>query len=128
MFFNPALFHAAGTNHTTDMRRMANLLQVSSAFGRAMETVDRRAGRRGGLPGAARGRAPPGCRAREVGNVVAASAEGYAFPTNLDRDQPVDGMAPPTQADLVTEALAADLPTRELVSKLRQQLSGRESH
>ncbi|HET9021010.1 MAG TPA: phytanoyl-CoA dioxygenase family protein, partial [Ornithinibacter sp.] len=42
VFFNPALFHAAGTNHTSDVRRMANLLQVSSPFGRAMETVDRR--------------------------------------------------------------------------------------
>ena len=42
-FFNPALFHGAGTNRTTDVRRMANLLQVSSAFGRAMETVDRAA-------------------------------------------------------------------------------------
>ena len=41
MFFNPALFHAAGANHTTDVNRMANLLQVSSAFGRAMEAVDR---------------------------------------------------------------------------------------
>src|SRR3954451_9585098 len=39
-FFNPALFHGAGTNRTADVRRMANLLQVSSAFGRAMETVD----------------------------------------------------------------------------------------
>src|SRR5207248_9173717 len=36
VFFNPALFHAAGTNRTADVRRMANLLQVSSAFGRAM--------------------------------------------------------------------------------------------
>ncbi|MET9972618.1 phytanoyl-CoA dioxygenase family protein, partial [Streptomyces sp. NPDC006356] len=42
-FFNPALFHAAGTNRSADIRRMANLLQVSSAFGRAMETVDREA-------------------------------------------------------------------------------------
>ena len=40
--FNPALFHAAGHNRTADKRRLANLLQVSSAFGRAMETVDRR--------------------------------------------------------------------------------------
>ena len=43
-FFNPALFHGAGTNRSADVRRMANLLQVSSAFGRAMET--RRPGRR----------------------------------------------------------------------------------
>ena len=40
-FFNPALFHGAGTNVSTTVRRMANLLQVSSPFGRAMETVDR---------------------------------------------------------------------------------------
>ena len=40
-FFNPALFHAAGHNRTTDVRRIANLLQISSAYGRAMESVDR---------------------------------------------------------------------------------------
>jgi len=43
VFFNPALFHAAGANRTADVRRMANLLQVSSALGRAMEAVDRAA-------------------------------------------------------------------------------------
>jgi ectoine hydroxylase-related dioxygenase (phytanoyl-CoA dioxygenase family) len=43
VFFNPALFHGAGTNRSADVRRMANLLQVSSAFGRTMETVDRTA-------------------------------------------------------------------------------------
>ena len=52
-FFNPALFHGAGTNRSADVRRMANLLQVSSAFGRAMETVDRAAIVPGALPGAA---------------------------------------------------------------------------
>ena len=41
VFFNPALFHGAGTNVSSDIQRVANLLQVSSAFGRAMETVDR---------------------------------------------------------------------------------------
>src|SRR5207342_3371449 len=40
-FFNPALFHGAGTNRSADVRRMANLLQVSSAFGRTMGTVNR---------------------------------------------------------------------------------------
>ncbi len=43
VFFNPALFHAAGHNVSADIKRMANLLQISSAFGRAMETVDREA-------------------------------------------------------------------------------------
>ena len=31
VFFNPALFHGAGTNRTADVRRMAHLLHVSSA-------------------------------------------------------------------------------------------------
>jgi ectoine hydroxylase-related dioxygenase (phytanoyl-CoA dioxygenase family) len=98
-FFNPALFHGAGTNRSTGVRRMANLLQVSSAFGRAMETVDRTAMCRALYPVLLDF---PG----DVGNVVAAAAEGYAFPTNLDRDQPIDGLAPPTQADLLHRALA----------------------
>ncbi len=38
LFFSPALLHAAGTNRSTDIRRMVNLFQVSSAYGRAMET------------------------------------------------------------------------------------------
>jgi hypothetical protein len=46
-----------------------------------------------------------GAGEREVRNVVAASAEGYAFPTNLDRDQPVGGLAPQTQAELLWRAL-----------------------
>ena len=102
-FFNPALFHGAGTNHSPDVRRMANLLQVSSAFGRAMETVDRTAMCRALYP-ALRNRG----LSAAVRNVVAASAEGYAFPTNLDRDQPIGGLAPQTQAELVLAALAAD--------------------
>jgi hypothetical protein len=42
----------------------------------------------------------------ELAHVIAASAEGYAFPTNLDRDQPIDGLAPQTQAELVRQAVA----------------------
>jgi hypothetical protein len=36
---------------------------------------------------------------------VAACAEGYPFPTNLDLDQPVDGLTPVSQAELVHRAL-----------------------
>ena len=112
-FFNPALFHGAGTNRSADVRRMANLLQVSSAFGRAMETVDRTrcAGRC--LPGRSRRRRPAGAdRSNTLRNVIAASAEGYAFPTNLDLDQPVDGLAPQTQAELLWQALDEGWPAR----------------
>jgi ectoine hydroxylase-related dioxygenase (phytanoyl-CoA dioxygenase family) len=99
VFFNPALFHGAGTNRSADVRRMANLLQISSAFGRAMESVDRTAMCVALYPVLQ-------SYAGNVAHVIAASAEGYAFPTNLDRDQPIDGPAPQTQAELMTRALA----------------------
>ena len=41
----------------------------------------------------------------ERANVIAASAEGYAFPTNLDRDPPVGGLIPLSQAELMAAAL-----------------------
>ena len=44
---------------------------------------------------------------RAAANAVAAAAEGYAFPTDLDRDPPVGGMAPKSQAVRMIEALEA---------------------
>jgi hypothetical protein len=88
-----------GTNRSAAIRRMANLLQISSAFGRAMETVDRVAITTALYPVL---RAHTG----SADNVIAASAEGYAFPTNLDQDQPLDGLGLWGQAELVRQALA----------------------
>lgn len=119
-FFNPALFHGAGTNRTTDVRRMANLLQVSSAFGRAMETVDRTAMCRALYP-VLRARKAGGADEPTLRNVVAASAEGYAFPTNLDRDQPIGGLAPETQAELVWRALQAGWSPEAFEAELSAQ-------
>jgi ectoine hydroxylase-related dioxygenase (phytanoyl-CoA dioxygenase family) len=104
-FFNPALFHGAGTNRSTDVRRMANLLQVSSGFGRAMEYVDRTAICEAVYPVLLE-RHAAGVPEQELRNIVAACAEGYPFPTNLDRDQPVAGLAPSSQAELVWNAVA----------------------
>jgi ectoine hydroxylase-related dioxygenase (phytanoyl-CoA dioxygenase family) len=117
-FFNPALFHGAGTNRSADVRRMANLLQVSSAFGRAMESVDRVAMSLALYPVLARRKAAAADE-RELHNVVAASAEGYAFPTNLDRDQPVGGLAPQTQAELVWQALGEGWDAAAFAAGLR---------
>lgn len=100
VFFNPAVLHGAGTNHTADRLRMVNLLQVSSAFGRAMETVNRTRMVRS-LYATLRGAA-----GLNLDNVIAATAEGYPFPTNLDSNPPVGGMAPKTQADYLRQALA----------------------
>jgi ectoine hydroxylase-related dioxygenase (phytanoyl-CoA dioxygenase family) len=100
VFFNPAVMHGAGTNRTTDRFRLVNLLQVSSAFGRAMETVNRSRMVRAVYP--VLRQAGPGI---DLANVIAATAEGYPFPTNLDRNPPVGGLAPKTQADYLAQAL-----------------------
>jgi hypothetical protein len=44
--------------------------------------------------------------------------EGYAFPTNLDRDQPIGGLAPQTQAELLWQALQEGWDTATLTAKL----------
>lgn len=112
LFFSPALFHAAGENRTADVARFANLLQVSSPMGRAMERLDRRAMCRaiypylGALEGAARHAA------------IAAAAEGYAFPTSLDTDPPVGGLAPETDAEIMHRALAENMSLEALAGAL----------
>jgi ectoine hydroxylase-related dioxygenase (phytanoyl-CoA dioxygenase family) len=125
-FFNPAVFHGAGTNRTADVRRMANLLQVSSAFGRAMETVDTTAICRAVHPVLRRWRAE-GVDDRAIRNVVATAAEGYPFPTNLDLDQPVGSLVPRTEAELLLQALAEDWDTSRLVDELEAQHGRRRS-
>jgi ectoine hydroxylase-related dioxygenase (phytanoyl-CoA dioxygenase family) len=142
VFFNPALFHGAGTNRTTDVRRMANLLQVSSAFGRAMETVDttavctsiyptlrrRREGRvTAGVTAGATAGAGAEAGARELDNVITAAAEGYPFPTNLDLDQPVGSLVPRSQADLLRQALDEDWEPERLSQELEAQQGRRRS-
>lgn len=128
LFFNPALFHAAGTNRTSEVRRMANLLQVSSAFGRAMETVDRERICLAVYDDLRKAHLTEGWDPSRIDNVIAASAEGYAFPTNLDRDQPVGGLAPPTQADLVRQAVAEGWDHEELAGALAAQSGRTRSH
>ncbi|MGB7757118.1 MAG: phytanoyl-CoA dioxygenase family protein [Salinisphaera sp.] len=125
VFFNPALFHAAGSNRSADIRRMANLLQISSAFGRAMGMLDR----------------ARMCRAiyaelcqRErnsnhdtVVRAAKATAEGYGFPTNLDRDQPTAGLAPETQCELLIRAVGEQLDAAAFEAELVAQLERRQA-
>jgi ectoine hydroxylase-related dioxygenase (phytanoyl-CoA dioxygenase family) len=104
VFFNPALFHAAGTNVTTDVRRIANLLQVNSAFGRAMESIDRQRMSVAIYP-ALVSAAEAGVPSEALHRAIASCAEGYAFPTNLDRDQPIGRLTPESQAEIVSALL-----------------------
>jgi len=118
LFFNPAVLHAGGQNRTPDVQRMANLFQISSAFGRAMENIDRARIVRSIYPTLLK-RQEDGWDSETLATVVAAAAHGYAFPGNLDRDPPTDaGLAPASQAVIVSNALAAGWPIAELTEAL----------
>ncbi|MGW7680203.1 phytanoyl-CoA dioxygenase family protein [Kribbella sp. NPDC054772] len=123
VFFNPALFHAAGSNHSADIKRMANLLQVSSAFGRAMESIDRTRMIEAVYPALGSLTDPAA-----VENVIAATAEGYAFPTNLDRDQPIGGLAPRSQAELLRLAVTEHWGPDQLHQALIEHGERRRTH
>lgn len=120
VFFNPALYHGAGENLSAGIRRMANLLQISSPFGRAMEALDHTAMIRAVYP-VLLSMKRAGRPERELANVVNATAEGYAFPTNLDRDQPIGNLAPPSQVDTVLTALADEVDPAALDDLLTAQ-------
>lgn len=120
LFFNPALFHAAGANTSHDIQRMANLLQVSSAFGRAMETIDRCKMCQLVFPHAVSAIAENSLNSAELSAAIAATAEGYPFPTNLDLDPPLNGLAPETQAAYFERALRDGISEAEFVSRLNE--------
>jgi len=121
VFFNPALMHAAGHNQSKDIHRLANLLQVSSAFGRSIEAVNRSKMLTQLYPTLLQLNSDDKVIKHHINNIIAATAEGYAFPTNLDTDLPVGGLAPPSQADLVRSALAENLNADEFIVKLQVQ-------
>ena len=55
--------------------------------------------------------------------MVAAACEGYAFPTNLDYDPPIGGLAPPSQADTVRKAVGDRWP----IDRLRKELEAHKT-
>ncbi len=127
LFFSPALFHAAGSNTSKDIHRLANLLQVSSAFGRAMETIDRDKMCRAVFSPAMQAVSSKRFTAAEVSAAIAATAEGYSFPTNLDLDPPTNGLAPQTQAELFARALSMGISTDEFENHLDRLSAARRA-
>ena len=125
VFFNPGLFHAAGENELpveTGFHRKANLLQVSSAFGKPMETVDT-------VPVVRRCWALLSEQFRENGGVMNARmqvlvkniAEGYPFPTNLDKRPPApSGMAPESEQEILVKGLERGWTEEEVVGELER--------
>lgn len=128
VFFNPALMHGAGNNVSKDILRLANLVQVSSAMGRAMETVDRTRMAKSLYPTLQDMKARGELDDDQIAAVVAATAEGYAFPTNLDFDPPSGGHAPKSQADHMKEALETGWPAPEFDQLMDTLAAKRRSH
>ncbi|CAI1225380.1 phytanoyl-CoA dioxygenase family protein [Serratia ficaria] len=121
LFFNPALFHAAGDNLTADRVRIANLLQISSAFGKPMETVNRLRLLQAIYPALRQRHRQGGLGEAGLAALVAAAADGYSFPTNLDSDPPIGGLAPQTQQQLLLQALDEDWDAPQFTQQLERQ-------
>ena len=118
VFLSPALFHAAGTN-SSDKDRIANLVQISSAFGRPMESVNRQAMIEKVYPILLDKTKRDAISSRAARDVIAAVADGYSFPTNLDSDPPVGGNVPFTAQQMMLRALRESWSLQRLKSQLR---------
>ncbi|KAJ5604866.1 hypothetical protein N7510_010020 [Penicillium lagena] len=140
VFFNPALFHAAGANvmdpANGGFRRVANLLQISAAMGKTMESVEtlpllesvwellvskykNEAG--GVIAGPDMDPVRWSLPAREVRALVQAIVEAYPFPTNLDKRPPApSGMAPESELDIVVRGLEEGWGREKVVQEIGQ--------
>jgi len=128
VFFNPAVFHAAGDNRTTDVHRFANLLQIGSGYGRSIEIVDRVRMCKAVYPTLLKLLSENALQPHELQAILNACAEGYPFPTNLDFDSPLGGMIPQSQLQLIQQALSEDWSIEKFANSLDDQLSLRRSH
>ena len=121
VFFSPAVFHAAGENRTVDVQRSANLVQVSAAFGKPMESVNALPLVEAGWDIITAEVERNGGMSAEVDAWMQAVGEGYPFPTNLDQRQPGDGgMAPESEQELLRRALVQQWDREQVVSELRK--------
>ncbi|KAL2834244.1 hypothetical protein BDW59DRAFT_45260 [Aspergillus cavernicola] len=128
LFFNPAVFHAAGANETEpgpdgiEVHRKANLLQIGCALGKTMESID-------AVPIVdrcwdgmlKRYQAAGGALNAELDALVRAIADGYAFPTNLDQRPPApNGMAPESEQELLFRGLKEGWGRTTAVEELKR--------
>ena len=117
VFLSPALFHAGGTN-TEKTDRIANLLQISSAFGKAMESVDRVKMTKLIYPILLEKKKRNQLREDEVRTIGASVTDSYSFPTNLDTDSPTEGSVPETAQSLMERALCEKWSVEQFCLKL----------
>lgn len=120
IFFNPALFHAAGANVSADINRLANLLQISSAFGKAMESVDALPILESCWDGIVAKHKKEGMSA-EVEALLTAITSPYPFPTNMDRNPPrPGGLTPVGELDVLVKALTDGWDKQKAVAEFKK--------
>lgn len=121
LFFNPAVFHAAGDNTTADVQRIVNLWQIGSIYGRTMEHVDRRRLTQQVYPSLVQ--QVDKLTTAEIEALIAATAEAYPFPANLDNDAPLgpNGLTPASQQDVLRQALTERWSAERLNTELDAQ-------
>ena len=128
LFFSPAVFHAAGENRSADIHRFANLMQIGSGYGRSIEIVDRLRMSKALFQTLSKMHQDGSLGDAETENVIAACAEGYPFPANLDIDSPLSGMAPESQQGLMRRALKGNWSEDQFVAELQAQADRKRSH
>jgi hypothetical protein len=106
---------------------MANLLQINSPLGKCLEALDHERMCNAVYPSLLKLKAS-GASDLEVENAVGACANGYAFPTNLDRDQPLAGLTNDAQVDVVRRAVAEGWSRGALSAELRVYANRRMTH
>ena len=116
IFFNPAIFHAAGSNTTNDFHRIGNLLQISSAFGKTMEHIDYIKIISHIYPYLLNHKT---LSERLIENVLICATDGYAFPTNLDSDKNSDSkLQSMSMFELTKQSLLDSVSSKKFNSKL----------
>lgn len=125
LFFNPALFHAAGSNHTSDIHRRANLFQMSSVFAKPMESIDL------ALISESVYRSLQSelnvFSESEFDCLLNCISDGYPFPTNLDTDPPRGSLAPQTHRQLLEDSLIKKLSLEEFRKRQKRQSEKRKA-
>ena len=125
VFFNPALFHAGGDNFTDDIDRNVNLLQVSSAFGKTMETLNYKLMIESVYPALQFAYKNGEVTSGEVYTVAGCIADGYAFPTNLEKDIPQGEVSPQTLQNLVAELVLQGVSYEEAMIQVTDKMKVR---
>ena len=122
IFFNPAIFHAAGANITNNFQRIGNLLQISSAFGKTMEHIDYIKIITHIYPSLLDHIKNKTLSERLIENVLICATDGYAFPTNLDSDKNSDSkLQGMSMFDLTKQSLLDSLSPEKFKLKLLEQ-------